>query len=224
MLRHSFIAEIVIGLREIAPAALRCIGLPQFLEKEPQIALSLFPSQRGGVARMHERQQLRRDDARRRHTAVRVAQLLMDTPLIAAPRPPAKDPRRIGVEQRFPRRLVDVMPRHQKDLAALRLRLLNSAAKVLPRLGGEIFIRINKDNPIACRMRERRVARGRKIILPHEIMDRRMKIRRRLCNTSVPCRRDKNDLVCRIPERREGTAKLMRFVFCDITGGDLHAA
>ena len=73
-------------------------------------------------------------------------------------------------------------------------------------------------------MRERRVARGRKIILPHEIMDRRVKIRRRLCNTSVPCCRDDNDLVCRIPERRERAAKLMRFVFCDITGGDLHAA
>ena len=58
----------------------------------------------------------------------------MDPSHIAPPRRAFKNARRIGVEQDFPRILVDVMPRHEKHLVPAPISLLNDRAQMFRRL------------------------------------------------------------------------------------------
>ena len=170
MLRPVRIAEIVIGLREIAPAARGIIGGRFLCKQKAQIALPLLLRQCGRVSRMDEGQQLCGNGSGQRRSTVRLAQLLVNASRIAPSLPPAEDARRIGVEQRLTRRLVDIVPRHEEHLRPLRIRLCNHRPECAARLRREIFIGINKDDPIPRRTFQRSVARCGKVIRPRNLI------------------------------------------------------
>ena len=171
MLRQPLIAEIVIRLREVAPAAFRVPCLCQLIEKKAQIPLPLLPCQHRRIPRMHQRQQFRRNNAHRGCAPVRIVQGLMDTPLIVPSRTSAKDARRIGIQKRFPRRLVDIVPRQKQQFMVLRSGILNHRTEIAARLSGKKLIRVNENNPVSRHVCECLIACGGKIIPPCKMMN-----------------------------------------------------
>ena len=67
------VAQIIIGLRKIAPDPLRLLCRIEFRQQDTQIALSLFTCKHSRVARMYERQQVRGNGIRFGHSAICIA-------------------------------------------------------------------------------------------------------------------------------------------------------
>ena len=171
VLRHAFIAEIVIGLRKIAPTALGVVGVLCLRKQETKISLPLLLRECSRVSRMDKSQQLRCNGTGRRRRAVRLAQFLVNAPHIVSSRAAAENARCIGVKQGFSRCLVDIVPRHKEHFESLCIHLRNHGAQRRARLCREIFIRIDEYNPLPCRTLQCGIARSGKIIRPRNLID-----------------------------------------------------
>ena len=125
-----YVAQIIIGLREIAPDPLRLLRRFEFRQQNAQIALSLFTCKHSRVASMYECQQGRSNGIDLWHSAICITQLFMNAPDIASPCTAAKDARRIGVEQQLARPFIDIMPRNEKHLSALGIRRSDCRAEI----------------------------------------------------------------------------------------------
>ena len=97
---------------------------------------------------------------------------------IVPPLPAAKDARRIGVKQNLPSFLINIMPWYKKHLCIFSMSLFYHGAQMCAGLCGEVFIRIDKDNPISRCMGKCRIARSRKVICPRDMIYSRAE---RLC-------------------------------------------
>ena len=124
------VAQIIIGLREIAPDPLRLRCRLEFRQQDTQIALSLFTCKHSRVASMHECQQGRSNGIRFWHSAICITQLFMNTANIVSSCTAAKDARRIGIQQHFARHFVDIMPRNEKHLRTLGIRRRDRRAEI----------------------------------------------------------------------------------------------
>ena len=130
LLRMIGVAQIIIGLREIAPDPLRLRCRLEFRQQDTQIALSLFTCKHSRVASMHECQQGRSNGIDLWHSAICITQLFMNTANIASSCTAAKDARRIGIQQHFARHFVDIMPRNEKHLRTLGIRRRDRRAEI----------------------------------------------------------------------------------------------
>ena len=130
LLRMIGVAQIIIGLRKIAPDPLRLLGRFEFRQQNAQIALSLFTCKHSRVTSMYECQQGRSNGIGFGHSAICITQLFMNAPDIASPCTAAKDARRIGVEQQLARPFIDIMPRNEKHLSTLGIRRSDCRAEI----------------------------------------------------------------------------------------------
>ena len=124
------VAQIIIGLREIAPDPLWLLRRLEFRQQNAQIALSLFTCKHSRVTSMYECQQGRSNGIRFWHSAICITQLLMNTPDVTSSCTAAEDARRIGVQQQFARPFIDIMPRNEKHLRTLGLRRRDRRAEI----------------------------------------------------------------------------------------------
>ena len=79
---------------------------------------------------MHECQQGRSNGIRFWHSAICIAQLLMNTPDVTSSCTTAEDARRIGIQQQLARPFIDIMPRNEKHLRTLGIRRSDRRAEI----------------------------------------------------------------------------------------------
>ena len=179
--RSLLIAHAFIRLGEVAVEILRTLRLLQFLQKESQIALRLALRTTRSIARM-EQHKGRFGNEPEAQCTVLALDMLMDAAHIADLRQVAEGPHDIGMINALFLLAVDVEIHDLHGERIKAFRFFKDSTQISARRLGKALIRVEEYDPVACRMRKRRVPRHRKVIAPRAAKE--LHLGQSLCNAA----------------------------------------
>ena len=164
------IAHAFIRLGEVAIEILRAFRPLQFLQQKPQIALCLAPYTARCIARMEQYELLLCSEGKAQ-LAVPALDMLVDTPRVADLGRAAEGAHDVGMIDALLLLAVDVKIYDLHGERVVPFRFFQNGRKIPARRFGKPLVRIEEDDPVACRMRKRLVSRRREIVAPRAVKE-----------------------------------------------------
>ena len=218
------IAHAFIRLGEVAVELLRALCLLQFLQKESQIALRLALRTTRSIARMKQHKGLFGNEPEVQCTVLAL-DMLMDATRIANLGRPSKSAHDIRVVETLFFRAVNVEIHDLHGKRVVPSRFFKNGTHIPPCFLRKVFIRIEEYDPVACRMRKRRIPRRRKVVAPRAAKELHLgqSLRDAACIVLRAGIID-DDLIDARRYALDGYGDICALVFRDIASRNLHHA